>query len=217
MKKRFVQRDVIDAQDDYNKLIKLIKLKHLLYNIIYIVSIPVLLAVFVLIGIKKGLSSVVFVPIFVAVYVSGFRFFKYNCELLKTLNTDCSKYDIFMNDRLKLHNITDFDIKNAMAVYKKYISNPESHFNEIAVLLNKELSNKPPNILSISVLCGLIFISDNDGCKDLLIKATTRGSASVLVFREWLLCCHNKSKYSSNELKGSFITYWNNFDITNIK
>ena len=217
MKKRFVQRNIIDAQDNYNKLIKSIKIKCLLFNIVYIVSIPIFIAAFVLICVKLSVSAVVAVPIFIGIYFRGFPLFKGSCDLLKTLNIDCSKYDIFMKDRLKLYNITDFDIENAMVVYKKYISNPESHFNEISALLNKELSNKPPNILSISVLCGLIFISDNEKCKDLLIKATTRGSASVLVFKEWLLCCHNKSKYGSDELKDSFITYWNNFDITNIK
>lgn len=217
MKTRLYDRNVIKGGVQYKELVKAIKHEYRTRVIVSIFGtiLALIIAVISTILLNKytnfAIVGVCFVPIIVTPAIREIAYLHFLKENLKALTLDKSKYSEWMVIQSR-KTLSESDYQKSLELFEKYKSSYKENHKELIDILKNELKVKPAKPLTVSMLCGLIFLSGNREDHDLLFNARYRhGEAGNIIPEIWISVLSNDTEdfvTLHSNCSRDFLEYW---------
>ena len=213
MKDRLYKRNVVDAIPEFEKAKKDFALMLKRYIIYTILGFLVCVAIAIFCAVYISPVTLYFLcPTISGIFAWLFYLRYQDFKNIKILCADYSNYAVWMKHQLKKNNPNlEEDLKQAIDVYKSYISDIPKNQTQIAQILQARLRTKNNNQILISVLCGLLFICNDKKYRDIIYKAKYKhGASGNMVLSAWVLYYDDNlpSDITFEKLKNEFIEFW---------
>lgn len=213
MKDRLYKRNVVDTIPEFEKTkqdFALMLKRYIIYTILGFlacVAVAIFCAVFI-----SPVTLYFFCPAISGIFAWQFYLRYQDYALIKMLRADYNNYTVWMKHQLKKNNPKlEEDLKQAIDVYKSYISDIPKNQTQIFKLLQTTLKSKNNNQILTSVLCGLLFICGDKKYRDIIYKAKyNHGASGNMVLSAWVLYYDDNlpSDITFEKLKNEFIEFW---------
>lgn len=128
---------------------------------------------------------------------------------IRQLKMDRNNYSDWM--RLQEHKITSSDREDACRIVAKYRNTYLECHNELLQLLQEHLKQKPANQLIVSVIAGLIFLSnDTSDYKKLFDAKYRHGATGNMIPEIWIkiLDPGNEDAKIHSDYAEDFLSFW---------
>lgn len=217
MKTRLYKRNVIDGQVKWDKTAKQIindYKKDVILFIVYLISaiafsVSVSLLLYEYLNIR--ITPVVFTPIIVRWAVIQIRMLYKERKVVKALRLNNNVY----SDWMKLQSrkqIPEKDRNLACDIFNTYKDSYIEKHDELLELLKEQFKKKPGNALAISVIAGLIFLSNDQNDYDTLFNAKYKhGEAGNVVPSVWVRILSPDEDFTEKthgECAEEFLCFW---------
>ena len=212
MKTRFYENNVVSAHPKLKK--ELHKLKQLVIRkiLISLFGTALLIASSIIIWIKLSwIPSVCLVPVICASIFRLIENLKAYISLYKALSINIEDYFMWMELQLKKeYPNKNSDCQKAKKIFDEYYIKPEKS-KEVHTKLIQELNIKPGLPVTISVLCGLLFLFDYDDARNIIFNAKYKhGSAGNMIYDMWIFYYDGHSELRREKIENDFIAFWTN-------
>lgn len=130
-------------------------------------------------------------------------------ELYKALSIDLDNYSMWTQLQLeKEYPNKAKDCKKAEKIFSEYYNKPEQA-EKVHSILTEELKTKPPFPLTISVLCGLLFLFDYKDARNIIFNAKYKhGAAGNKIYNMLIFYYDGQSELPREKIENDFIAFW---------
>lgn len=130
-------------------------------------------------------------------------------KLYKTLSINLDDYSMWMELHLKKeYPNKSKDCQKAGKIFSEYYNKPEQA-EKVHSMLTEELKVKPPFPLTISVLCGLLFLFDYKDARNIIFNAKYKhGAAGNMIYNMWIFYYDGQSELPREKIENDFIAFW---------
>ncbi len=220
MKARLYQRNVLDGEKKMRVLYPDMRKEYRRHILSFIalmlawcvlsVLLHVLLTVLVSQRLARFLHRAFILPLTVYLLTTNCYRLKFDWEILHILKQDRNNYAEWMS--IQKGKITPTDLSAACQLFSQYRDTFHEQHNELCVLLKSHLK-KPANQLLVSVLAGLVFLSNDSADYALLFNAKYQhGAAGNMIPDIWIRVLnpddHDAALKSHSECAEEFLSYW---------
>ncbi|MCH5317838.1 MAG: hypothetical protein J1E05_07655 [Eubacterium sp.] len=217
MKTRFYKRNVIDVQEKWDQTIKqiinnykkdvILFIVYLISAIAFVVATSMLLYEFF----KIRITPVIFTPVIIRWAVIQIQMLHEDRKVVKMLRLNKNDYSDWMNIQ-SLKQFPEKDRKLACDIFSAYNDVYIEKHTELLELLKEQLNMKPGNALTISVIAGLIFLSnDKNDYKTLFNAKYKHGGAGNVIPNIWIRMLSTDDDFTEkihNECAEEFLSFW---------
>lgn len=217
MKTRFYKRNVIDGQVKWDKTVKqiisdykkdvILFIVYLISAIAFSVSVSILLYEYF----KIRITPAFFVPVIVRWAVMQIRMLYAERKMVKILRLNKNTY----SDWMKLQSRKQFSEKDrnlACDIFSTYKDSYIEKHDELLEILKEQFKKKPGNALAISVIAGLIFLSNDKNDYNILFNAKYKhGEAGNVIPSVWVRILSPDEDYTEkthSECAEDFLSFW---------
>lgn len=220
MKARLYQRNVLDGGKKMRVLYHDMRKEYWLHILSFIalmivwcvlsVLLRVLLAVLVSRRLARFLHAAFSLPLTTYLLTTNWYRLKSDQEILHILKQNPANYAEWMS--MQKEKITPTDLNAARQLFSQYRDRFHEQHNELCALLKAHLK-KPANQLLVSVLAGLVFLSNDSADYKLLFDAKyRRGAAGNMIPDIWIRVLNPDEQdtaiKSHSECAEEFLSYW---------
>ncbi len=210
LKTRFYEKNVVSAQPKLKEVMHRGKIMVIKNIAILLSGVIISIAISVILWYKVGyVPSICILP---GTFKLLFRLaanLKELIELYAVFCLDEDNYFQWMNVQIKKeYPNKPKDCQKAEKIFSEYYDKPEQA-EKIHSMLTEELRKKPPFPLTISVLCGLLFLFDCKGARDIIFKAKYKhGAAGNMIFNMWIFYYDGQTELSHDDIAKEFTAFW---------
>lgn len=206
MKTRFYEKNVVSAYPKLKEAINHSK-KLVIRNMLTLLLVT---AALIIIWLKLSVTfSFCLVPVILFLIfrlIANLRGYK---KLYKTLSINLDDYSMWMELHLKKeYPNKSKDCQKAKKIFSEYYDKPEQ-VEKVYSMLTEKLKTKPPFPLTISVLCGLLFLFDYKDARNIIFNAKYKhGAAGNMIYNMWIFYYDGQSELPREKIENDFIAFW---------
>ena len=161
------------------------------------------------IGLAFTITSVALVPGIVRLLIPQALLLMAEHQNIRQLKLDRNNYADWMS--MQARKISASDNDNACRVVSQYRNTYLERHGELLRLLNDSLKQKPANQLIVSVIAGLVFLTNDTSDYKTLFNAKYRhGAAGNMIPDVWIKILDPKQKMAElhSDYAKEFLSYW---------